>query len=249
MRALLASVALIASLACDSTVPARPSAYFTPDPRTSGSITGRVIVQGKLPPAKIISMEADPDCQDLHPARIRDTRIQTAKDGGLANVLVYLKSGVAKRNFMPAPSPVVLDQRGCQFVPRILSARTGQTIAVSNSDPVSHNIHPMPVNNRDWNQHQAPGSPQLERRFAHAEIMIPVKCNIHGWMKSYIGVLDHPYSAITAANGTFALTNVPPGNYEIAAWHEAWGETAQSITLPASQSVKIAFLFAAATVK
>ncbi|MCP5115207.1 MAG: hypothetical protein GY953_30615, partial [bacterium] len=123
----------------------------------------------------------------------------------------------------------------------VFGIRTGQTLEVINSDPFSHNIHPLPKNNREWNQQQAPGSGNLEREFARAEVMIPIKCNIHSWMRAYAGVVEHPYFAVTGDNGSFELTNLPPGEYEIEAWHEQYGAQQQQVTLTASQAATLEF--------
>jgi hypothetical protein len=130
----------------------------------------------------------------------------------------------------------MLDQHGCMFVPRVIGIRAGQVLDVKNSDEVSHNIHPMPANNREWNQQQAPRSPDLEHKFPRPDTMIPVKCNVHSWMRAYIGVLDHPYFAVTGVSGYFELANVPPGDYTLAAWHETLGGLKQSVHV--SQSGK-----------
>lgn len=222
--------------------PAAPS-YFHVDPVTAGTIEGRVRFTGRRPAAKRISMDAEEGCAALHKAPVFDQPVEASKDGGLANVFVYVKSGLEGKKFEPPQTAVVLDQHGCQFVPRVVALRAGQTLAVKNSDPVSHNIHPMPSNNRDWNQQQPPGSPDLQRRFARPEIMIPVKCNIHAWMKTYIGVLDHPYFAVTAGDGNFSFTPLPPGRYTLAAWHESFGEKTQDVEIRPGSTVQLSFVF------
>src|SRR5574338_202491 len=120
---------------------------------------------------------------------VYEDAVQTDKGGGLTNAFGDVKTGLEGKSFAPAETAVVLEQGGSQFIPRVIGLRAGQTLAVKNSDPVSHNVHPVPQNNRDWNQQQPPDAPDLKRRFAYPEVMIPVKCNIHGWMRSYIGVL------------------------------------------------------------
>jgi hypothetical protein len=130
---------------------------------------------------------------------------------------------------------VVLDQRGCRFVPRVVVLRAGQTLQVKNSDPVTHNVHPMPRNNRDWNQQQAPGAPDLLRRFARPEVMIPVKCDIHSWMRTWIAVLDHPYFATTGPGGEFRIEGVPAGRHVLAAWHETLGEQTREVSAGAAE--------------
>ncbi|MCA2972232.1 MAG: carboxypeptidase regulatory-like domain-containing protein [Acidobacteriaceae bacterium] len=163
--------------------------------------------------------------------------------GALQNAFVYIKAGLGDRRFPPPAEAVVLEQRGCQFVPRVLALRAGQTLMVKNADPVSHNIHPTPRENRDWNQQQPPGAPDLQRKFAVPEVMIPVKCNVHNWMRSYIGVLDHPYLAVTGPEGRFAWPDLPPGRYTLAVWHEALGQLTREVEVEAGQPVTISLAY------
>lgn len=217
--------------------------YFRVDPAITGTVRGAARLEGKAPAPKRISMDADADCQKLHTAPVFDSKVRVGKSGGLANVFVYVKQGLEDKSFEPAGTAVVLDQRGCQFVPRVVALRSGQVLTVKNSDPVSHNIHPMPANNRDWNQQQAPGAEDLRRRFARAEVMIPVKCNIHNWMRSYIAVVDHPFFAVSGENGEFSLPGLPQGEYTLAAWHEAYGEQVQTIRIAAGAVAEAPFQF------
>lgn len=205
--------------------------YFQVDPSTAVTVKGQVRFKGKAPAAKRISMDAEEACQGLHKTPVFEEKVLVDKKGGLANVFVYIKGGFEGKTFAPAPQSVVLEQRGCQFIPRVVALRTGQTLTVRNSDPVSHNVHPMPKNNRDWNQQQAPQAEDLKRRFGFAEVMIPVKCNIHAWMKSYIGVLDHPFYAVSDGGGAFTIDGLPAGEYVLAGWHETLGEVTQRIAV------------------
>ncbi len=219
-------------------------AYFQVDPATAAAIRGSVKFEGKVPAAKKISMEAEEDCEKLHKEPVFEAAVLVNKDRALANAFVYIKSGLEGKTFAPPAEAVVLEQKGCQFIPRVVALRTGQMLAVKNSDPVSHNIHPMPKNNRDWNQQQPPQAPDLKRKFPAAEVMIPVKCNVHAWMKSYIGVLDHPFFAVTSEDGAFTLKGLPPGEYTIAAWHEKFGEMTQKLTVAPSATAETSFAFA-----
>lgn len=241
MRYLLLALILIAGC---SKSPEQPK-YFEGDPANSGGIRGVVRFEGPKPAPKRISMDAEEACEKLHDKPVYSGEIVTGQDGELANAFVYVKSGLEGKLFEPAKEAVILDQRGCQFVPRVVALRAGQTISVKNSDPVSHNIHPQPVNNRDWNQQQPPGSPDLQRRFARPEVMIPVKCNVHAWMKSYIAVLDHPYFAVTGASGQFDWKSLPPGQYVVAAWHEGLGESTRQIAVNAGSRQDVTFIFRA----
>ena len=121
--------------------------------------------------------------------------------------------------------------------------QTGQALRVTNSDPVTHNIHPMAQVNREWNQSQAPQDTPISRRFAKPELMIPVKCNVHKWMRAWVGVVDHPYFAVTGRDGNFELKNVPPGTYTIAAWHEKLGLKQETVTIAAGGKQSLNFSF------
>ena len=128
-------------------------------------------------------------------------------------------------------------------MPRVIGVRTGQTLAVKNGDPVSHNIHPMPKNNREWNEQQSPESPEAEHRFGRPEIMIPVKCNVHSWMHAFIGVVAHPYFAVTGPDGSFEWSNVPPGDYTVDVWHEALGGRTKQVHVAASEHAAADFTY------
>lgn len=212
--------------------------YFKVDPSTAGAVTGKIVFAGKKPPRKIVDMDEDPQCRKLHKAAVVNNAIAVNRNGTLSNVFVYVKQGLDGKQFEPPATPATLDQKGCWFEPRVFGLQTGQALSVTNSDPVTHNVHPRPHDNREWNQSQAAGEPPIQRRFMHPEVMIRVKCNIHSWMRAWIGVVDHPYFAVTGADGTFALRNLPPGAYTIEAWQEELGNQQQQVTVaPAGNSV------------
>ena len=191
MRVVLVLACLLTLMACNRKATAPE--YFSADPATAARVSGIVRFTGKPPESKPISMAVDEDCEKLHRTPVSSATVVVDANGSLANALVYVKSGLEGKKFEPAKEAVVLDQRGCMFVPRVVSLRAGQTLSVKNSDPVSHNIHPRPTENREWNQQQPPESPDLQRRFVRPEIIIPVRCNVHSWMRAWIAVLDHPF--------------------------------------------------------
>jgi hypothetical protein len=139
----------------------------------------------------------------------------------------------------------VIDQAGCQYVPHVVAVQVNQPIEVKNSDPTTHNIHPTPANNREWNESQPQGAPALQKSFAREEIAVPVKCNVHPWMKSYIAVLSNPYFHVTGKGGTFELKSLPPGDYTLVAWHEKLGTQEQKVTLGPKDSKTVEFTFKA----
>jgi hypothetical protein len=250
--ALLAVVLVAASLfgGCSTTKdskiasssPASDSGYKV-DPATAGVVIGKALFSGKKPERKKIDMDQDPPCAKLHPDPVYDDAIAVNEAGALANVFVYIKQGLEDKKFTPSTDQVVIDQKGCWFRPRVLGVQVGQILKVTNSDPLTHNIHPLAQVNREWNQSQPPESEPFIRRFIQPEIMIRVKCNIHGWMRSWIGAVPHPYFAVSGADGAFELKNVPPGNYVIEAWHEELGKQEQSISLAPSGKNEITFQF------
>jgi polysaccharide lyase family 4-like protein len=221
-------------------------------PADAGTVVGLIVYNGAPPAPKKIDASADPVCGQANPNL--STEDTVVKDGKLANVFVYVKDGTTADGTkvgdyaFPTPSDAVtLDQKGCHYVPHVMGLQTNQKLRITNSDPTQHNIHPTPKNNPEWNQGQPNGAAPLEKTFARAEVLIPVKCNQHPWMKAYVGVLKHPFYAVSAEDGSFTIKGVPPGTYTVAAWHEKGGpngtEKTMSVTVPAKGSGKADFAF------
>jgi len=208
------------------------------DAATAGSITGTVKLDGTAPKMRPINMAAEPSCAKEHSTPATTQDVMVGSGGALQNVVVYLKGDFSQYSFDAASAPAVIDQKGCQYAPHVVALRVGQALNVTNSDQTTHNIHPVPMNNREWNQSQPPGSAPLNETFAREEIAIPVKCNVHPWMKSYIAVVGNPYFQVTGNDGSFTLKNVPPGTYTLTAWHESLGPMDQMITVGASEQKK-----------
>lgn len=183
-------------------------------------ITGKVTLKGTPPPETPISTASDPNCGKAKPPPKQTRFYVVGKDGGLAEVFVYLKEGVTSKPAAPA-TPVVLDQVGCEYTPYVLGAQTGQKITVKNSDQTFHNVHPTPTvaGNKEYNQAQLPKGADLHFTWDKPEVFLRFKCDVHQWMFAYVGLVDHPYFAVTKEDGTFAIKNVPPGKYTIEAVH------------------------------
>ncbi len=241
----LLAVVMIALAGCSKPKPSavKEPEYFKVDPATAGAVTGKVVFSGKAPATKTVDMTEEPKCSGQHPGPVLEKPVALNKNGTLANVFVYIKEGLDGKTFEPPKTPAVMDQKGCWFEPRVLGIQVGQPFEVTNSDPVTHNIHPRAHVNREWNQSQAEGTPPLQRKFSQREIMIRVKCNIHSWMHAFIGVVDNPYFAVTGSDGAFELKNVPPGEYTIEAWQEELGSAVQQVTVPASGKAEVTFTF------
>lgn len=226
---------------------AKPAAaapvYFKVDPGTAGTLKGTIKYQGRKPTRKAIDMSGDPACVEAHHGKAYDESLVVNSNGTLANVFVYVKRGLEGKTFEVPAAPVTIDQRGCWFRPRIIGIQTGQPLSVTNSDPVTHNIHPLAQINREWNHSQGQGDAPLARKFIKPEVMIRVKCNIHSWMRAYIGVLDHPFFAVTGTDGAYEIKNLPPGDYVIEAWQENLGTQEQNISVAPSGKVETDFTF------
>jgi plastocyanin len=165
--------------------------------------------------------------------------------GALANVIVYISEGLPDSDFPVPALPVTISQKGCTYKPHVIALQASQKIQVVNGDNTSHNIHPVPVNNREWNRSQPAGQPPFEEAFAREEVAIPVKCNVHPWMRAYIAVFRHPWFSVTAADGAFQLKDLPPGTYTVQAWHEKFGKVSEKITLNANETKTLELVFKA----
>jgi plastocyanin len=168
-------------------------------------------------------------------------------NSGLANVYVYVKEGLEGKNFATPSSPVILDQKGCRYEPHVLALMTGQTLKVLNDDPTMHNVHAQPnaPSNPEWNMSQMPKGAPIEKTFHDPEVMMPVKCNQHPWMKAYVNVAANPFYAVSDRDGNFEIKGLPPGEYTIAAVHEALGEEMQKVAVGAKEDKKVEFTYAA----
>jgi plastocyanin len=217
--------------------------YFQVDPATAGTVTGIIHYKGPRPTPKAIDMSEEPACVEAHKGRAYDESLVVSRSGALANAFVYIKGGLEGKTFAVPATPVTIDQAGCWFRPRVLGIQVGQTLKVINSDPVTHNIHPMAEVNREWNHSQGAGDPPIDRRFIKPEVMIRVKCNIHSWMHAFIGVLPYPYFSVSADNGSYTIGNLPPGTYTLAVWQEKLGTQEEQITVSPRGKVEANFTF------
>ena len=220
-----------------------------------GSVTGKVSYTGTAPEPKKIDTSADAACTAKSPNLTSEEWV--VKDGKVANSFVYIKDGtladgskIGDWSFETSKTPVTLDQNGCHYKPHVLGVMVKQEITITNSDQTTHNIHFTPKNNPDWNQQQANGAAPLKHQLNVAEVLAPVKCNQHPWMKAYVGVLKHPFFAVSGEDGSFTIKGVPPGKYTVLAWHEeAIGvkgtEQKMEVTVPANGAATADFTFGA----
>lgn len=230
---------------------ANESASAGPYSGPTGTIAGVVSFTGTPPTPKKIDTSADPVCGQANPNLTSEETV--VKDGKLANVFVYVKDGTLEGGkkltdytWATPTTAVQLDQNGCHYRPHILGVQTNQKINITNSDHTQHNIHWTPKNNPEWNQSQPNGAPPIEKSFNRAEILVPVKCNQHPWMRAYIGVMRTPFFAVSGENGSFEIKGLPPGKYTVVAWREGGQngtEKPMEVTVPANGSAKADFSF------
>ncbi|MFN7976692.1 MAG: hypothetical protein U0P30_01065 [Vicinamibacterales bacterium] len=235
--ATVALVAIVATAACGggtTSAPASSPANAAVDPATTGTITGRVVLEGTPPKAQTIRVDGDKTCATLVPGAQRQTETWVVGDGGgLANVFVYVKTGLEGRSFPVPAEPVILDQQKCWYTPRVVGVRVGQSFQVLNSDPLLHNVRAQAEVNQAFNQGQPVQGVRYNHTFSTEEVMVPIKCDVHAWMNAWVGVVNHPYFAVTGPTGEFSLPNLPPGTYAVEAWHEAGGTTSGTATVSA----------------
>ena len=211
------------------------------DTANAGGVNGSVTYAGADTDTPI-AMNADPVCASLHPTPV-DTNEIALKDGKLGNVFVYVKSGLEGKSF-PAPTEKKeLDQVGCQYTPRVMGLQVGQPLAVKNTDATLHNVHALPTSNTEFNQAQPQGLPPFDKTFDKPEVAVHVKCDVHPWMTSWVGVVDNPYYAVSDDGGGFSIKDLPPGKYTLEAWHEKLGTKTQEVTIAPNQTVDVTFAF------
>jgi hypothetical protein len=220
----------------ETAAPAAGGAAATPDEANGGTITGKVAFTGDAPKMATLDMSATPFCMRAHPTAQKSEEVVVNGNGTLKNAFVWVKSGLPDKQWQVPSNAVTLDQKGCMYAPHIVAVMTGQNIDIKTSDATNHNIHPQPTVNQEWNESQPPGSEDKMKSFPRQEVWIPVKCNIHPWMRSYIAVVGHPFFAVTGDDGTFTIKGLPPGTYTVEMVHEKYGKQEQQITVGAKES-------------
>ena len=214
------------------------------DAATAGHVTGSVTLEGVPPANEPIRMNADPVCVKEAKGEQRQETFVVGAGGALSNVFVYVKDGLDGYVHDVPAEVATLDQKGCRYVPHVFGVRVGQPLEILNSDPTLHNIHAQPSANQEFNVGQPVQGMKTARTFTRPEVMVPFKCDVHGWMNAYAGVLDHPYFAVTDAEGRFELKSLPPGTYTVEAWHERLGTATERVTLGPNETKAVTFSFA-----
>jgi plastocyanin len=216
------------------------------DTSTAGNVTGVVTIDGMAPKNAPIKMNADPKCLTFNKTPQFQETYEVGSDGkSLANVFVYVKDGLGNYVYDTPTEPVQIVQQACRYHPHVFGIRVGQPLEIVNGDDTLHNIHAMPKGNTEFNTGQPILGMKTTHTFDKPEVMVPFKCDVHGWMNAYVGVLDHPYFAITDKDGKFELKTLPPGTYTIEAWQEKMGTQQQKVTIGEKETKDIAFTFKA----
>ena len=195
---------------------------------SAGDVTGKITLKGTPPPEKDIPV--DPACGKIHPTK--KTRLYVVGSGGeLADTFIYVKDGLTGKTFPVPEKGHLIDQVGCEYTPYVSGAMANQKILVRNSDPLLHNVHPIPTvaGNKEANIAQMPKSKDLEFTFAKEEPFLRFKCDVHPWMFSYVSIMNHPFYATSGKDGTFKITGLPAGKYTIEANHRKGGTVTQEI--------------------
>ncbi len=212
-----------------------------------GKITGTVKLTGTPPHERPIDMSKEPYCQKLHASNpVKTENVVAGPDGGLEWVVIYISEGLpgSASSAVPSEKPK-WDQKGCQYIPHVMALDVNQHFEVTNSDPTSHNIHPMPKpggGNNQWNKSQPPGAPPIDNSWSAEEVAISVKCNIHPWMHGYMAVVKGP-NAVSDEKGSYTISGVPPGSYTLTAWQETLGTQTQKVTVGAGKPATADFTF------
>jgi plastocyanin len=208
----------------------------------AATLGGTIKFEGAPAKMSAVQMGADPYCQSQHPTPQMDEEVMVGPGGELANVIVFVKD--VPGNYPTPTTPALLDQKGCHYVPHVTAVQVGQPVEIRNSDATLHNVHAMPKVNSQFNEGQPVQGMVSTKKFDKVE-MVPfrVKCDVHGWMKSYMAVLPHPYHSVSATNGTFSIANLPPGSYTLVAWHEKYGQQEQQVTVGPKEQKQVTFTF------
>ncbi|MGA8287116.1 MAG: carboxypeptidase regulatory-like domain-containing protein [Acidobacteriaceae bacterium] len=233
------------SAAGNTSSPATPTPNAQIDPATAGSVSGTIRFNGKAPTPIVIDMAQDPACSEGSKTP-NMTEQYVVHDDRLANVFVYVKDGLGNRIYMPTKTPVVLDQKGCRYIPHVIGAMIGQPVEFRNSDRTMHNIHIVPPGSDDssgFDISQAPMAGTEQHIFRHAGLMIPVRCNNHPWMEAFLNVTKNPFFAVSNADGTYEIQGLPPGTYTLVAVHEKLGTQSQQITIQRHKATTVNFAF------
>jgi plastocyanin len=214
-------------------------------PTLAGNVEGTVKFAGTAPALKPVAMDADPGCAKKHSSPPQNEMLVLGSGNTVANVFAYVKSGLAKKDYPAPKEPVVIDQDGCRYKPHVLGVLKGQPVKIKNSDGLLHNVHALPTKNKTFNMAMPATRTEADVTFTEEEFMFKVKCDVHPWMGAYVSVMSHPFFAVTGTDGKFKIANLPPGTYEIEAWHEKLPAQTVKVTIAGDETQRADFSLSA----
>ena len=210
----------------------------------SASVQGAVRLEGTAPAPDKVQMAADPVCQQQHAEPVYSEAVVVNETGMLKNVFVHVKAGL--QGPFPTPTtPVTLNQNGCWYAPHVFGIQANQPLEILNSDATLHNVNAKPANNQPFNVAQPVKGMKTTKKFTKPEAGVAFKCNVHPWMSAYAYVVEHPYFGVSGADGSFAITGLPAGTYEVEAWHERYGTQTQTVSVADGEAKSVEFTFKA----
>jgi plastocyanin len=216
------------------------------DTSTAATISGKIAFDGQPPQLGNVQMMSDPACSSAHKDPV-PVQTYVVKDGGLDNVFVYIKDGLDQKYVFTTPTDkMTLNQQGCEYSPHVFGIRVGQPLEIVNDDSTMHNVHGMGEANQEFNFGQPISGMKSTVTFTAPEVLLPLKCDVHSWLNAFVGVVNNPFFAVSAAGGMFELRDVPPGTYTIEAVHEKLGKQTQTVTVAPKDSKQVSFTFKAA---
>lgn len=228
----------------EAAAPSTTTTASAPAPAAAGNGTiAGTATYANGDPDKAIKMDADPVCADMHTEAVHTESVVTDEAGHLANVFVFVSGGLEGKTFQAPGDAHLLDQSGCLYKPHVSGVMVGQKLIIRNSDQTLHNVHALPTKNKEFNQGQPFKDMELEHKFDHAEVMVRFKCDVHPWMGSYMGVLEHPFFAVTGADGGYSIEGLPAGTYTVETWHEELGSQTQEVTVADNATAQADFAF------
>ncbi len=207
-------------------------------------LSGMVTFSGKVPQEPNNPARSFAECNvGVIGDRHKSFRIQSEK---IENVFVYVKGGLREGQYPPPSEPVLIKQEKCAYIPRVLGVQVGQPLRVHNGDPMLHNVHSQAKNSPNFNIGQPTIGMEFTKTFIAPEVMVTIKCDVHGWMRAYVGVLSHPFFDVTKSDGSFKISRLPQGIYTLEAWHEKLGTKTQKVTISSDEAKTITFEFQSA---
>jgi plastocyanin len=210
----------------------------------ASSVTGTATFDGKVPSLRPLAMDADPACAKKHSKPVPSEMLVLGNGNTMGNILVWVSKGLPAGKTWPAPkTPVVLDQKGCVYVPHVMGIMVGQAYKILNSDGILHNVHALPKINRGFNRPMPATVKEASATFDKPEAVFQIKCDVHPWMSAYVGAFTHPFFSVTGTDGKFTISGLDPGTYEITAWHERLGTQTASVTVAANETKTQNFKF------